>query len=389
MILIKKDSKDAVRYLKIENNIEPEGSYLITRFSGIVGGKEVKQPPLRIKVGKSTRTISEQAELEFNALVRKSMDKGYKILTDFTDKPFEEITQEDLIDYLGEATDSNNIRKPMLAKETGKVKPAFWNRNWLISKKLDGVRCLLYWDEETETVKTASRGGKNYDAATTHIRKIPKLINFLQSRPNIMLDGEIYIHGFPLSEISGLVRLKEYDPEKHDILEFHCYDLAVDNLIFDKRLELLEKLQIYFIDEKKIKILEHIEINGYSEAKSYHDIWVGQGYEGAILRDPLKEYKFGGRDIRMVKLKEFKEEEFEIIGYELGLRGSEDMCFIVKVSDTVTCKAKPLGNRELKERYVKEFDGKIRGKMGTVKFFYYTEDGSLFLPAFKCVRDYE
>lgn len=389
MILIKKDSKDAIRYLKINSNKEQDGTFIIIRFSGLVGGKEVKQPPLKVKFGKAKRTVEEQTELEFNALVRKALDKGYKPLSDFTDKPFEDVTQEDLTGIVGEATDSNNIRKPMLAKEVGNVKRAFWDRHWFISSKLDGTRCLLYWDAETETVKSASRGGKDYNAISTYIRNNPKVIKFLRSRPEIMLDGEIYVHGMPLSEISGLVRLKDYDPTKHNVLEFHCYDLAMDNTNFYQRLELLEKLGNYFLDDKNIKIVKHKKVYGYDEIKTMHDLYVAQGYEGAVVRDPVKDYKFGAKDTRMVKFKEFKEEEFEIVGYELGQRGSEDMCFIVKISDTVTCKAKPLGDRALKEKYVAEFDEKIKGKMGTVKFFYYTEEGSLFLPSFKCIRDYE
>lgn len=250
------------------------------------------------------------------------------------------------------------------------------------------VRCMLYWDKETETVRTASRGGKNYDAATEHIRKIPRLIHLLKQRPGVMLDGELYVHGMSLQEISGIARLKEFDVERCSVLEFHCYDLAVETYTFEKRLEMLDRMRNYFIDEKKIKVLEHFEIHGYEEAKSYHDNWVAQGYEGAILRDPSKEYGFGKRDVRMIKLKEFRDEEFEIIGYKLGLRGSEDMVFTLKTKEGVEFEAKPIGERSLKERYVNDID-KIIGQKGTVKYFYMTEDGKPFLPVFKCVRNYE
>ena len=45
-------------------------------------------------------------------------------------------------------TDSSGIKKPMLAKDTANEKPAIWNRYYRISKKLDGVRCMLYWNPE-------------------------------------------------------------------------------------------------------------------------------------------------------------------------------------------------------------------------------------------------
>ena len=90
----------------------------------------------------------------------------------------------------------------------------------------------------------------------------------------------------------------------------------------------------------------------------------------------------------MIKLKEFKDEEFDIIGYELGLRGSEDMVFTMKTKDDVHFEAKPIGDRALKEKYVNDIDN-IIGKKGTVKYFYMTTDGTPFLPVFKCVRNYE
>ena len=250
------------------------------------------------------------------------------------------------------------------------------------------VRCMLYWNEETQEVKSASRGGKTYDVAISHIRNDEKVIKLLSKRPNVMLDGEIYVHGMSLQEISGIARLKEYDEDRCAKLEFHCYDLAVDDVDFQHRLEMLDRMRDYFIDCKHIKVLEHYEVHGYDEAKAYHDLWVGQGYEGAILRDPTKDYGFGKRDIRMIKLKEFKDEEFDIIGYELGLRGSEDMVFKLKTKDNIEFEAKPIGDRALKERYVNDMSN-IIGKKGTVKYFYMTEDGRPFLPVFKCVRNYE
>lgn len=388
--LITRDSKGVIRYVNITViKQEDTGFYKIERSSGVLGGKNVVQPPLLIKEGKVKRTTEEQAKLEFDSLVTKAKSKGYKDLSNYTDKEFKDVTVEDIDANVEDVkTDTAGVRKPMLAKETTNAKPAIWNRYWRISKKLDGVRCMLYWNEEKQEVCTASRGGKHYDAATTHIRKIPRLIYLLKQRPNVMLDGEIYVHGMSLQEISGIARLKDYDPERCDVLEFHCYDLAVDGPKFDKRLEMLDRMRDYFIDEKKIKVLEHFEIHGYDEAKAYHDNWVAQGYEGAILRDPTKEYGFGKRDVRMIKLKEFQDTEFEITGYKLGLRGSEDMVFTLKTKEGVDFEAKPIGDRTLKEKYVNDMD-KIIGNKGTVKYFYMTEDGRPFLPVFKCVRNYE
>ena len=44
-------------------------------------------------------------------------------------------------------------------------------------------------------VKTSSRGGQDYDLATTYIAQDPFLLKVLNENPGIILDGEIYRHG--------------------------------------------------------------------------------------------------------------------------------------------------------------------------------------------------
>ena len=56
-------------------------------------------------------------------------------------------------------------------------------------------------------IKTSSRGGQDYDIATTYIKQDPFLLEVFNRDPNIILDGEIYRHGWNLSTISGLCRL--------------------------------------------------------------------------------------------------------------------------------------------------------------------------------------
>ena len=51
-------------------------------------------------------------------------------------------------------------------------------------------------------------------------------------------------------------------------------------------------------------------------------------------------------------------------------------------------KAKPMGSRELKQAYRNNLD-QIIGKMATVKFFYYSDDGTPLQPVLKAIRDYE
>ena len=58
-------------------------------------------------------------------------------------------------------------------------------------------------------IKTVARGATNYDVATTHLRTNPKLIEFFENNPDIILDGELYKFGLTLNLISGLCRKQE------------------------------------------------------------------------------------------------------------------------------------------------------------------------------------
>ena len=58
------------------------------------------------------------------------------------------------------------------------------------------------------------------------------------------------------------------------------------------------------------------------------------------------------------ELKDYQEDEFEIIDYKEGLR-DEDFCFICQTKKGKTFAAKPIGDRELKEQYMKDIDNII------------------------------
>lgn len=116
-----------------------------------------------------------------------------------------------------------------------------------------------------------------------------------------------------------------------------------------------------------------------------HDIAVSEGYEGLVIRDPDKEYKCGARDDRMLKIKEMTEDSFKVLGYELGLRGVEDMCFVLETKEGKQFKAKPEGDRTVKEEYMENIKD-IIGRMMDVRYFHYSEDGIPILPVAVCPR---
>lgn len=88
----------------------------------------------------------------------------------------------------------------------------------------------------------------------------------------------------------------------------------------------------------------------------------------------------------MIKLKSRLDSEFKTIGYELGLRGIEDMVFIMETNDGKQFKAKPMGSREVKDELFANFDSQIKDKMATCTYFYLSDDGVPLQPVWKSVR---
>lgn len=213
-------------------------------------------------------------------------------------------------------------------------------------------------------IQTSSRGGEDYNIAATYITEDSTTKEFFKRHPDIILDGELYIHGKPLNYISGLGRLETVD-DRHKALTLYCYDIVDESKTFTERLILINQLK----QEKtnKIIFIPHYEISGQSAIMDKHNEFVAQGYEGLVMRDPEGKYKCGGRDKRMVKVKVFTDSEFKIKGLVEGLR-DEDMCFLMETKEGYEFKAKPIGTREEKQ-YYREHINELIGQMATVKYF--------------------
>lgn len=396
--LISKDSKGKIRVVNISYDWDKDlNGYVIRRFTSQYGGKITTQPIILVDkgkgIGKARRTVSEQAKLEYDSRVNKYMDKGYKKLP----KSIDLYTKEELDALLPEeTTDSEGNLKPMLAKDFHDVATSVLEKQWwYASRKIDGVRCLMFVKDGE--IHTSSRGGKNYDNSTYHITCNPKLKKFMLDNPTLILDGELYVHGYSLQTLSGLARLKK-ETDKCDELQYYIYDVVDTNKTFEERLEILnhikDELQLDFEPNKtfedgdlQIQMVPHVKVEGWVQIKKTHDSYVKEGFEGAVIRRPDKKYGVNKRTNDMVKVKEYQDGEFKIIGFSEGLR-PEDMVFVCVTEDGKEFEAKPVGPRELKHEYLERID-EIIGKMATVKYFSFSDGGTPTQPVLKCIRDYE
>lgn len=290
----------------------------------------------------------------------------------------------------------------MLAKSYDKItNNRVYDKQYYASRKIDGLRCLIYLGEDGE-LHTLSRGAMNYDAAMFDILSHPKLIQLFKDNPNLIMDGECYHHGMSLQKLNSVART-QVTAVDYEVLQFYWYDIVDLQLPFYERLEKMESirnsLDLTFDPEKtfddgelRIQFVPQELVSGWDNIKILHDKYVSEGWEGVVIRLEDCPYKPNSRTNNMIKVKSYKDSEFLVIGYELGLRGSEDMTFRCITEDGKEFLAKPWGDRDLKEYYVENFEWEFKNKYATIKYFYYSDDGTPLQPSLKSFRikeDYE
>ena len=170
-----------------------------------------------------------------------------------------------------------------------------------IQPKLNGIRA--YWDGETLVSRT---GKMKFTVSCMYI------IDELRRR-NLPpgLDGEIYVHGMSLPEISGKVRQqKEPCPDLH----FYVYDI-ISKQSFGKRYQGLVDSEIhggkiYLVrtdDTQHITYPENFVKLKYKE-------FLERGYEGLILRAD-KPYCFGRKEGYLYKMKPEHDMDLVLVGF--------------------------------------------------------------------------
>ena len=392
--LLSRDSNGRVRVVYLSGKWDIKtSSFSINKQTGLLTGKLTSQPEKVITEGKANRTPYEQGVQEYKSLLKKYLDKGYKDVKTEIGKKISQLDDEDINTFLpNNKTDANGVLKPMLAKSYKDIATKAFEKEYYASKKIDGVRALLYRvdnEDGTFEVHSASRGGKDYDISLHHILTDPFIIKIFTKYPDIILDGEVYRHGWTLQRISGTARLEKMDEESIERmrqLQYWIYDIVDVNKKFIDRLEILLAIKPLIDKSENLVFVEHTPISGWLNIKKKHDQFVKEGFEGVVIRRVDAKYGPGKRTTDMIKLKEYSELEGIIVGWEPGLRPVEDMVFVMELpSNGKRFKAKPMGDRATKEEYVKNMESLI-GQQGTVSYFYLSEDGVPLQPTFKHVR---
>ena len=377
--LVSRSSTGKIRIVLLDYFWEDNG-FKIIRQSGQFQGKMTEQPTKVITKGKSTRTVAQQCELEFNHLIQEKLDKGYKIW----DKSLNETTEQELQEFLGEViTNQTGVPKPMLAKQADKVNDVkIYDKEWYASTKIDGLRAIIYMGEDGE-LHTSSRGGKNYDAAMCEILSHPTLIQIFKDYPGLMMDIECFKYGLSLQQINSVART-QVTAVDYEVLQAYWYDIVDTTKTFRDRLALINEIASKYnlgyeperefkYGELRVQVVPHVLVSGWDNIMKLHNDYVEQGWEGVVIRDPDAYYQPNARNNSMIKVKVYKTDEFLIIGYELGLRVSEDLVFILQTPEGATFKSKAYGDRQLKQWYVDNFEKECLNHYSITKYFYFSD----------------
>tara|TARA_Y100001973_G_scaffold31797_1_gene47977 strand:- start:3326 stop:4501 length:1176 start_codon:yes stop_codon:yes gene_type:complete len=362
-------------------------------ISGQKDGKKIQNKWTVCKpknVGRANATTGEeQAIKEAVAKHDKKLESGYHLnVKNIKKKKFYE-------PMLAQDFKNKNRQKEVMSEidESGVGTPVF------SQPKLDGIRCIAMREG------LFTRTGKEI-TAVPHISEA--LEPFFEKYPNAVLDGELYNHKYKddFNKIIHLVRKQnltdEHLAESEEMIQYHIYDAPVIGEGFGGRYNWTEKdsfsdrtsiLDAQFpnlgLDKEDCLVLvETTEIHGREQLDRCYEDYVDTGYEGQMIRlDGPYENK---RSPRLLKRKDFIDEEYKILGYE---EGKGNRAGTIKHFQFQSKTGKPF-NSNVKGTFEYLADllqnaKSLIGKKATVKYFNLTPDGVPRFPYVIAIRDYE
>nr|CCC91230.1 putative DNA ligase [Trypanosoma congolense IL3000] len=316
---------------------------------------------------------------------------------------------------------------PMLAQKWDVVRDEFLNSKgpWrteglLVSPKIDGIRCLIGYNEERREPQFFSRSGIILECCDNLVSHVMPLF---QDDPSLLLDGELFAPEFHFEELSGIVRrqrkfLTEAIQRMQEKLEYYAFDimasdqLSSPNAPFSERYRLLEKLfppcaveriVTYYTDKnKKLSRKKRLSKATKNTPKLYHVPATliqldeveetllkasHQGFEGIILRQPHSPYEHGKRSPALLKYKTMNDAEYRIVDFLPGQGRFEGGlgAFICETKDGILFHATPRATMKRRLELWGERE-QYRGKYLTVQYQHLHANDVPRFPIGKCVR---
>ena len=348
MDIFKLDTKGKLRILQVYVNND-----VLHQDSGIDGGKIIKREKVCTpkNVGKANETTGyQQALLQCSSVIKRKLREGYS-----------ETREEAKV---------NVHVSPMLAHEySAHSKKIDWTTAYA-NYKLDGIRGN--WLNPA----LISRKNKPFDTLG-HITK--ELQNV-----NLILDGEIYVNtSYTFQETTRLI--KKYRPGQTELLKYHVYDTILDIPYIERYNKLMETVE----DLEVIDIVQPFKIRSFEELEIFNIKSLMAGYEGSMLRWGNDGYSMNKRSDRLLKYKKFLDID-AIIKAIIPNEADPTMGTPVFTythtegefdGETVIFKGGVKGGHAFRREMLENSEDYV-GKLGSVRFFEWTDAGKPRFPVF-------
>lgn len=200
--------------------------------------------------------------------------------------------------------------KPLLAVNL--EDPSTLNYPVIASPKLDGIRVLII----------------NGVAVSRNLKPIRnKYIQSILGNPVLNgLDGEILVGDFDDTELfrntSSGVMSEEGEPD----FVFYVFDKFDHPGGFTERLAVAGEISHSF-GSHHVVFLEHTPIMNEEQLREFEEVSLQDGHEGVMIRRHDGVYKHGRSTLKeaiLLKLKRFKTEEFEIVGFQERMHNANE-----------------------------------------------------------------
>lgn len=191
---------------------------------------------------------------------------------------------------------------PMLAAKTP---PASYQYRFpvLASPKLDGIRAMV----------------RNGVVVSRTLKPIPnRHVQKLFGRPELDgLDGELIV-GSPtdpnaMQATTSGVMMTNGEPD----VRYHVFDVTfMGDVGFNRR---LDAAAIRAAGQDRVHVVGHSVAKNQGELDDFEAWCLAEGYEGAMVRDPMGAYKNGrstAKEGGLIKLKRFEQSEAVVVGFE-------------------------------------------------------------------------
>ncbi len=331
-----------------------EGAVIVCQWGQQDGKMQVSRATALAKNEgkKNSTTAEEQALKEVVALYAKQVKKKYS----------------ETLDTAGET----RRVKPMLAQEyekhSHKLKFPVTSQ-----PKLDGCRALgMRIDGK---VVLQSRGGDYYDLP--HIKEALEPV----LTEGMILDGELYIHGVSLQTITSLIRRPRAESTE---ITYQIYDVPSHEGNWEERHAWLLDLDDQL--DYPLQLLADEICCSEQEVKDFHQTWMELGYEGSIIRSHEGTYREGYRSPHLLKLKNWSDAEFRIVGWKTG-KGKFENVFIARcvTPDGKEFDVAPKGTAQERAEMLKNADSLV-GQLMKVKYFDFTDENVPHFPVGLSIR---